>query len=199
MATSKVVVEGSSRVTAAQLKDLFRQIEDGSIDGKGLQAFLEHRTPFPVLTIRGRADIVVKEQRSPRSFFKDRPGLWVSGGFRDNVAARAEAVDVGTTFGVDCHEITAENGATDEQIETALGDRHLFNETQVSAIIAEMITAQEADKAGALLNNGSANLFYTSGLVVDVGWRAVDRKWGVYAWERDDRWLRGCRVFAPSN
>jgi hypothetical protein len=42
MSTQKVVVGGSS-VTASQLKDLFRQIEDGSIGGEHLQAFLEHR------------------------------------------------------------------------------------------------------------------------------------------------------------
>ena len=46
MATDKVVVEQSSLVTAAQMKDLWRQITDGSITGKHIQAFLEHRNPF---------------------------------------------------------------------------------------------------------------------------------------------------------
>lgn len=45
MATRKVVVEGSS-VTASQLKDLFRQIEDGSLRSHHIQALLEHRNPF---------------------------------------------------------------------------------------------------------------------------------------------------------
>ncbi len=45
MATKKVVVEGSS-VMASQLKDLWRQFADGSLTGKHLQAFLEHRNPF---------------------------------------------------------------------------------------------------------------------------------------------------------
>ena len=44
MAT-KTVVAGSS-VTASQLKDFFRQIDDGSINGIHLQAILEHRNPF---------------------------------------------------------------------------------------------------------------------------------------------------------
>ncbi|MEK7612654.1 MAG: hypothetical protein AAB449_00715 [Patescibacteria group bacterium] len=44
MATQKVVVEGSSGVTASQLKDFFRQIEDGSIDGAYLQSVLDHCT-----------------------------------------------------------------------------------------------------------------------------------------------------------
>lgn len=45
MAAQKVVVGGSS-VTALQLKDLFRQIADGSLDGGHVQAMLEHKNPF---------------------------------------------------------------------------------------------------------------------------------------------------------
>lgn len=39
---TKVLVEGSL-VTVSQLKDFFRQIEDGSIDGSYLQSVLDHR------------------------------------------------------------------------------------------------------------------------------------------------------------
>lgn len=45
--TQKLVVEGSS-VTASQLKDLFRQINDGSITGPVVQAVLDHRNPFGI-------------------------------------------------------------------------------------------------------------------------------------------------------
>ena len=45
MGTQKVLVEGSS-VTASQLKDFFRQIEDGSINGNYLQMFLDHQLEF---------------------------------------------------------------------------------------------------------------------------------------------------------
>lgn len=45
MAAKKVVVGGSS-VSASQLKDLFRQIEDGSLKGYHIQGLLEHRNPF---------------------------------------------------------------------------------------------------------------------------------------------------------
>lgn len=38
-------VVGSS-VTAGQLKDFFRQIDDGSLGGKHIKALLEHRNPF---------------------------------------------------------------------------------------------------------------------------------------------------------
>lgn len=47
MATKKVVVVGST-VSASQLKDFFRQIEDGSINGGVMQAILEHRDPWCV-------------------------------------------------------------------------------------------------------------------------------------------------------
>ncbi len=46
MATQKVVIEGSS-VSASQLKELFKQIAKGGLDGEDLQAFLEHRNPWP--------------------------------------------------------------------------------------------------------------------------------------------------------
>lgn len=47
MATrQKVVVEGSS-VTASQMKEMWRQIADGSLAGEHFDAFLEHRNPFP--------------------------------------------------------------------------------------------------------------------------------------------------------
>ena len=45
MGTPKVLVGGST-ASASQLKDFFRQLEDGSLNGIHLQAFLDHRNPF---------------------------------------------------------------------------------------------------------------------------------------------------------
>lgn len=66
MATEKVVVEGSSGVTASQLKDLFRQIEDGSIDGSYMQSVLDHSSPvapvaraIPAALATGKSPILV--------------------------------------------------------------------------------------------------------------------------------------------
>ena len=42
---AKTVIEGST-VSASQLKDFFRQIDEGSLTGPHLQAFIEHRNPF---------------------------------------------------------------------------------------------------------------------------------------------------------
>ena len=70
MATNKVVVAGSD-VTASQLKDFFRQIEDGSINGGILQAVLDHRDPKetpivarPVLVPLGDAEAQLAEWRA---------------------------------------------------------------------------------------------------------------------------------------
>ncbi len=42
----KNVIEGSNKVSAAQLKDFFRQIEERGITGDHIQAILERRNPF---------------------------------------------------------------------------------------------------------------------------------------------------------
>jgi hypothetical protein len=46
MATDKVVIEGSSDVTASQLSELFRQIGNGNLKGFHIQQLLDHKDPF---------------------------------------------------------------------------------------------------------------------------------------------------------
>lgn len=55
--TQKLVVEGSS-VMASQLKDFFRQIDDGSITGPIVQAVLDHRNPFGAPAEEKRAQAI---------------------------------------------------------------------------------------------------------------------------------------------
>jgi hypothetical protein len=45
------VVVGGSTVSAGQLEDFFRQIKDGSIGSKEMQAILEHRNPWPEMNL----------------------------------------------------------------------------------------------------------------------------------------------------
>ncbi|MEA1929524.1 MAG: hypothetical protein U9M92_01385 [Patescibacteria group bacterium] len=47
MATNEVVVAGST-ISASQMKDLWRQIGDGSLTNHHIQALLEHRDPFTI-------------------------------------------------------------------------------------------------------------------------------------------------------
>lgn len=49
---AKMVIEGSDKVSASQLKDFFRQIEEGGIKGYHLQAMLERRNPFETLPFK---------------------------------------------------------------------------------------------------------------------------------------------------
>ena len=55
MGTAKVLVAGSN-VSASQLKDLFRQIEDGSLNSDQIQALLDHRNPFEPLVFPNAID-----------------------------------------------------------------------------------------------------------------------------------------------
>ncbi len=94
-ANKKVVVAGSS-VTAGQLKDFFRQVDDGGITYETLQAFLEHQNPFgenitvaPVATndlldldwskvyeVLGMSGEFVEFAKANEAKLTPRPGLW---------------------------------------------------------------------------------------------------------------------------
>lgn len=130
------------------------------------------------------------------AFFKTRPGLYVTDDFRNCVVAKAEST---VTIPAWKHvELTQD--MNDVEIEEMLGDGHIFMESEVCALIADLIGKQEKGKKGKLLNNGYANLFYLRSCVVRVYWDADDRKWVVDAWLRDgDGWYRGVQVFSPGN
>ncbi len=176
-----------------------------ALDGRGaifagrLELALETAiTSMLVIIPRGSTTITLTERHYPPTYYQTREGLWVSDSFREHVVMNARPVEAGETFKVDFGDIGLEDGATDAEIEAGL-PRH-FEEYEVCAIIAGLIAKQPKGEEGDLLNNGYANLFYTSGRVVDVRWSADDGEWGVDAWRRvDRRWSRGRRVFAPSN
>jgi hypothetical protein len=102
MATQKVVVAGSS-VSASQLKDLFRQIEDGSINGKRLQLILDHQNPWDKLSNLNWGAVyeklgLAKEFEAFRSNVVEREGLWavpvLQGVTCNQVVAAMKALDV---------------------------------------------------------------------------------------------------------
>jgi hypothetical protein len=151
-----------------------------------------------ILVPRYPASITTKADHDPDSFYRDRHGLYVWGAMRKLVVAKAKPMQVGTTFRLNIADLGKR--AADEQIESALSEGHLFEESAVCAIIAELIGQQPEDRAGVLLNNGYANLFYTGSCVVRVYWDAGDRQWDVSAWKRGGRgWSAGRRVFSPAN
>lgn len=135
--------------------------------------------------------------RQPIEYFKDREGLWVGSQFQAEVSGKAEATLEGAEFKIDSWDLV--RYANDETIEGSLHKKHLFSESAVCAIIAELIEKQPKGEEGHLLNNGYANLFYTKSFVVYVGWGRGAGKWIVGAWSRDDDvWDAGGRVFSPA-
>lgn len=141
-------------------------------------------------------EIVVKVEKEiiPKEFFQDREGLFIYSGFEENIRDKAETVPAGAEYKLSSFEL--EKGMYDEEIEKELGDKHLFSETDVCAIVAGLIEKQSKGEEGVLLTNGYANLFYTSSRVVVVRWGGG--RWSVGGWYREDRWDAGYRVFSPA-
>jgi len=78
MGTEKVLVAGSD-VTASQLKDLFRQIEDGSVGRCHLQAFLDHQNPWRHDWLRVYRELGMEAEFTAAAASlscEDKPGFW---------------------------------------------------------------------------------------------------------------------------
>jgi hypothetical protein len=199
MAAQKAIIEGSS-VTALQLKDLFRQIADGSLTGDHVQAMLAHRNPFgekevpkKLSVLKALDDITVgplNEAFDHRKFFKTRKGLWVS----DDFTSRTKGIGV-CTKSLSLKRFNLVKDAYDREIKSELPQQH---EVQLWHI-AKLIEAQEGGTDGPLLNDGYWNIFYVAGFVVHVSWNGGRREWYVYAWRLDgSRWHARRRVFSSN-
>ncbi len=150
-----------------------------------------------VLGTPGIVSVTLSAPHDPNVFFQTRSGLYVWDDFCSRIVAQTKPTAAGTAFKLNNALLTKD--MSDEEIESALPKDHLFGESALCAIIASMISEQPSGKEGKLLNNGYANLFYTSSCVVFVYWYADYREWLVNAWERaDDRWRAGRQVFSPA-
>jgi hypothetical protein len=151
-----------------------------------------------ILIPREPISITTSAKHDPDRYYRDRDGLSIWSGMRELVVAKATKTEAGATFGLAVADLG--KNATDAQIESALSKDHVFDESALCATIADMIERQPDGSAGALLNNGYVNLFYTSSCVVGVLWSADDREWLVGAWDRAAyEWSAGCRVFSLAN
>lgn len=132
----------------------------------------------------------------PKEFFKDRTGLFVSSSFENRILPKADTL---LPFKINLASFKLLERAADSQIEEELPKDHLFTETEVCAIIADLIEKQSKGEEGILLNDGSWNLFYTESCVVHVHWRRFHGAWHVGTWDRDgSQWGAGERVFSPA-
>jgi hypothetical protein len=140
---------------------------------------------------RPQRSITISERRDPDAYYHTRSGLYVWDDFRSRVVAKAKPVEAGTVFKVNEDEL-GEN-MTDEQIENGLPKNHLFDESAVGALVAEMIETGQ-------LNKECFYLLYIPSCVVGVDWSSDDAEWSVNAWGRGgSRWSAGCRVLSPAN
>jgi hypothetical protein len=181
-------------------KAVLRALKDkGEILAGRLEGALEAAIRgMMILIARDQVSITLDDRRDPGAYFQTRSGLYVYGDFRSGVVSKAGPVAIGTSYKLDAADLGQD--ASDEAIESALSKDHIFAESPVCAIIAQLIAKQANGEEGTLLNNGYANLFYTSSFVVDVYWDSGRGEWRVDTWGRGDRgWGAGHRVFSPGN
>lgn len=135
--------------------------------------------------------------RDPQEFFVSRNGLYVSSDFRERILDKAKVINPAQGANLTSYEL--KERADDQKIEANLPESHFFSESQVCAVIAELISRQSKGEEGILQNNGYSNLFYTASFVVYVYWDSYSGKWCVGAWPRHGRaWYSGGRVFSPA-
>ena len=155
------------------------------------------RTQASVLTPRGSVSLTLSQPHDPDAFYRTRSGLYAWKDFRDRIVTNAKLVPTGTTYQLAVFEL--KEWVTDEQIEAVLPEHHLFNESALCAIVAELIGKQRNGEPGDLEHTGYANLLYTASCVVCVDWFADDREWSVDAWDRGGSgWDADDRVFSPA-
>ena len=191
MASQKVVVEGSSGVTASQLRDLFRQIGDGGISGKQLQLMLDHQNPWQMFGAGSQVQIgPLTERFEPERFFNNRKGLRLFNDI-DRLGRHVGPMDTASMSVLGYADLTRD--AKDREIRAELPKNH---ETQLWQI-AKLIENQSNGEEGPLTIR-AANVFYVSCFVVNVGgfFPGVN-EWGVDAHYDlgHDGWHTGARVF----
>ncbi len=144
----------------------------------------------------GTATSYLVERHDPATFYRANPSLYISSDFRTEIVSKARPLEAGTVFKSSLYFLA--EGMSDAEIEAVLPADHLFDETQVCAIIATMV-AEQSGKQGGLLNR-CASLLYTSTHVIEVEWRNNNHKWLVSPWSRCDGrvWSPGRRVFSPA-
>lgn len=149
--------------------------------------------------VKEKFEVKAASAINPQEFFKTREGLYVWSDFKERISDKAEVLKEGVEFTLNSYKTTKD--ATDEEIESDLPEKHIFSESEVCVIIADLISKQPKGEEGILLNTPYySNLFYTPSFVVHVRWSSGGGEWIVSTWTRsDDRWFSGKRVFSPAN
>lgn len=147
-------------------------------------------------SVEKKIKLITSEKHFPKEFFQNRKGLYVWNSFFDNIVKNAKTTEANYDFGY-LSSFDFKKYTTDEQTEKALPKKHIFSETEVCAVIANLIEKQPKGEEGVLQNNGYFNLFYTPSHVVGVCWSGDE--WDVGGWSRDFlSWDEGRRIFSPA-
>lgn len=131
---------------------------------------------------------------TPKDFFKGREGLYIGYNFQKEFLPNTKDVKK-SAFSLQAFKLI--ESANDAKIEESLPKEYLFDESEVCSIIADLISKQPKGQEGILLNDWSANLFYTPSFVVRVSW--FGGEWFVFAGHRDgNACFSISRVFSPA-
>ena len=200
METQKVVVEGSSGVTASQLKDLFRQIDDGSIDGSYMQSVLDHciipakpADPKKLLRLMSTENVAAIESFKAGDHFKVDTKkaatriYYLGDNFKKHFGRKEEGASEAAEIKI--HKLL--EGSLDAPIITELGPTCEITLGQFFALLSK----QGKGESGPLLTNGWANIAYIRDdedilWAVSARWLQGGGGWYVYSHsvEFPDRW-----------
>ena len=93
------------------------------------------------LVAKGPVTVALTNPHDPAAFYQTRAGLYVYRDFRDHIVRQAKPTDSASP--VTLRRFVLERNASDKEIEDELGANHVFTETEVCWIVAEMIGKQK--------------------------------------------------------
>lgn len=134
---------------------------------------------------------------SPEAYYQHlHPRFWFFQNFFELVVREAAAQSTQTMFKIAAAPIVAAGKeVVDRDIESHLGERHIFTATHVCVLIRLLVGQQTAGEAGLL---GEDNIFYTASCVARVLHVQHMNRWLLSAWRRGDvAWQNGDLVWFP--
>jgi hypothetical protein len=206
-----IPVIGTS-VSAAQLKDFFRQIEEGSITGAIVKAVLEGRNPFEKIAATqavqkllqpiGEVVFVLDPKVDYKKILKlgQNKGFWIDPDIQ-KFFDLIESGDVPPESVTLNESKILSNGIerTDKNITDELGAGYKLSPITALPIIATELQKVLAGGSSELFNTSAWGLMYVEDLVVNFGWSSVHGGWAVSVWCRGgDRWFAGDSVFSAT-
>lgn len=206
MTTYQKVVRLLGKDFAAILELCKKLFITWNLDSKKFFSTINHLKKEQVIGLLDGTYEVVRKVKADlfifNNFFKDQPGLYVWNMQRispayPNLIPYKSIENLKPAFEL------AQN-MSDTEIIKKLGGKEEVRKTAITMDqIEQLIKAQWGGKAGIILNNGYANIFYVIGrnnelFAVNVNWSSGLDRWRVLAYELDEGgdWSSGDQVFS---